>query len=189
MTRMVIVKLGISKVILITLRAKDREHALFFVNNATPACMRHQQIHLPLKCMKGQSVLEIVNLMICDDCKEFRHLENKELKLCAKCNAKRRNHDDLLYPEAKKMFLDYCIKNEMTCPIKGTPIDYDSDVHHKKGRVGYADKWARDLDISLLIDVRYFLAVSRPGHIWIETHPQLSKKLGYSINRTSNEDK
>lgn len=48
------------------------------------------------------------------------------------------------------------------------------DIHHKKGRIG-----------SLLSDKKYFLAVCREDHEWIENNPKEAKKLGFSLNRLS----
>lgn len=103
--------------------------------------------------------------------------------LCATCNKKRRDTDDTLYARVRKDFLNMCIKFGLTSPIDKTEITMESDIHHKMGRTGFADKWARDNDISLLIDARFFLAVSRRDHQWIELHPNEAKKLGYSYSR------
>lgn len=71
------------------------------------------------------------------------------------------------------------------CPVTG---QLTTDVHHKKGKIGYADEWARINDIPLLLDVRFFLAVSRKGHEKIETNPEWAKKNGYSIDRLKDEN-
>lgn len=55
------------------------------------------------------------------------------------------------------------------CPITGKQT---TDVHHKKGRVG-----------SLLLDTRFWLAVSREGHRQIEENPEWAKENNYSLNR------
>jgi len=59
------------------------------------------------------------------------------------------------------------------------------DVHHKKGRSvnTFHDQWAQDNDIPLLLDKRFFLAVSRDAHTYIELHPEESKEKGWSLNR------
>lgn len=57
------------------------------------------------------------------------------------------------------------------CPVTGEPT---TDVHHKKGRTG-----------DLLLDIRFWLAVSRTGHDKIESNPNWAKKMGYSLNRLS----
>lgn len=117
-------------------------------------------------------------------CAECGHIaiENRELQLCASCNKALRDVRDL-YPEVRKRFLEMCIRVDATCPVKGTHITLDSDIHHKCGRIGFADDWAREHDIPLLIDPRFFLAVSREGHQWIEEHPGKARLIGYSLPR------
>lgn len=90
-----------------------------------------------------------------------------------------------LYKEVRRLFLLMCIKVEATCPITGRSIDMESDIHHKKGRsaTSFADEWAKEREIPLLIDVRHFLAVTREGHDWIELHPAKARELGYSEER------
>lgn len=55
------------------------------------------------------------------------------------------------------------------CPITGKPT---TDVHHMKGRIG-----------SLLLDTRYWVALSREGHKFVEENPEWAKENGYSLNR------
>ena len=57
------------------------------------------------------------------------------------------------------------------CPITGKPT---TDVHHMKGRTG-----------SLLLDTRYWVALSREGHKFVEENPEWSKKNGFSLSRLS----
>ena len=56
-----------------------------------------------------------------------------------------------------------------TCPVTGQPA---TEIHHMKGRIG-----------ELLNDERYWLAVSREGHAWIELNPEEAKEKGWSLNR------
>lgn len=46
------------------------------------------------------------------------------------------------------------------------------DLHHAKGRVG-----------GLLTDVRYFKALCRRCHRWVEDNPEEAKALGLSLSR------
>jgi hypothetical protein len=46
------------------------------------------------------------------------------------------------------------------------------DLHHAKGRVG-----------SLLTDVRYFKALCRRCHRWVEDNPDEAKAIGLSLSR------
>lgn len=63
------------------------------------------------------------------------------------------------------------------------PQHQATDVHHKKGRVGYADQWARENNIPLLLDERFWLPVSRGAHDRIELNPTWARKMGYSETR------
>ncbi len=69
-----------------------------------------------------------------------------------------------------------------TCQFKGCQSPTDS-IHHKMGRIGYLDDWARDNGISLLIDIRKFMSTCADHHTYIEEHPEFAKKEGYSENR------
>lgn len=60
---------------------------------------------------------------------------------------------------------------------------HTDDVHHKMGKVGYADQEALSKNITLMIDVRYFLPVCRGCHNYIEDHPEESYKKGFSLKR------
>lgn len=55
------------------------------------------------------------------------------------------------------------------CPVTGQMA---TEIHHMKGRVG-----------DLLLDQKYWLAVSREGHRKIEENPDWAKEMGYSISR------
>lgn len=46
------------------------------------------------------------------------------------------------------------------------------EVHHLRGRTG-----------SLLLDKRYWLAVSRAGHLWIHAHPEMARRYGWLCER------
>jgi hypothetical protein len=60
-----------------------------------------------------------------------------------------------------------------------------AQIHHMMGRVGYADDWARERDLPLLLDERYWLPVCFDGHRQIEHNPDWAKLNGYSIERTN----
>jgi hypothetical protein len=66
---------------------------------------------------------------------------------------------------------DWYLEENPICEVKGCH-SHSVDVHHKKGRIG-----------ELLTDFRYFLAVCRPHHNYIEHHPEESKAHGYSLSR------
>ena len=58
-------------------------------------------------------------------------------------------------------------------------------IHHKLGRVGYATDQKRELNIPLLIDQDYFMAVCISAHRWIEDNVGQAKKWGYSLDRNA----
>lgn len=58
--------------------------------------------------------------------------------------------------------------------IEGVCTYEATDNHHRKGKIG-----------ELLCDVRYFLAVCRSCHNFIENSPTLAKKMGLSLDRLS----
>jgi hypothetical protein len=120
--------------------------------------------------------------MICNKCKRHVPIENKDTGLCASCNYESRD-DDPLYKMAKDGFIKICIKNEVCCPRCGKEVDSTFDIHHKAGREGYADEWARQMGITKLLDVRFFLAVDRECHEWIELNPNAAKARGWSYGR------
>lgn len=82
------------------------------------------------------------------------------------------------YTVARLGFLG--MNDNQICPIKGT---LTTDVHHKMGRVGFADEWARLNNIPLILDTRFWIALSREGHIQVEENPNWAKENGYSLNR------
>ncbi len=53
-----------------------------------------------------------------------------------------------------------------SCTIKAT------DIHHAKGKIG-----------DLLMDKRYFKALCRSCHSYLEVHPNFAKEQGFSLNR------
>jgi len=100
-------------------------------------------------------------------------LKRKPVKI-KRFSAKRQKEESIYSREGPK-FLE-----GKTCPITGGPAE---QIHHKKGRRGYADEWARQNGITLLNDKRFWLAVSCEGHTMIENNPEWAYEMGYSIKR------
>lgn len=96
--------------------------------------------------------------------------------------SKKKTVEDLQYNVLRIEFLGK--KENQKCPITGKPT---TDIHHKKGRVGYADEWARDNKVSLTLDTRYWVALSREGHKQVENNPEWAKENGYSLSRLAKE--
>ena len=60
-------------------------------------------------------------------------------------------------------------KENSICPVTG---EKTTEIHHKKGRVG-----------SLFLNTKFWLGVSRKGHLKIENNPEWAKENGFSENR------
>lgn len=103
-------------------------------------------------------------------------LQPKKIHYIAKV-AKKRKDSLKNYPKKKAEFIIGKI-----CPIY--PELKVEDIHHKRGRGdGYVDQWAKERYIILTMDQRFWLAVSRKGHTWIELHPKEARLKGYSLPR------
>lgn len=83
--------------------------------------------------------------------------------------SQKRQSENKIYLALREAFL----ANNTICPINGQKT---TDIHHMKGRIG-----------SLFLDTRYWLAVSREGHKFIEENPIWAKENNYSLNRLSND--
>jgi hypothetical protein len=62
------------------------------------------------------------------------------------------------------------------CAVNGTKANY---IHHIQGRRGFYDAWAREKNIHLIVDVRFWLPVSMNGHRWIHEHIIEAKEKGF----------
>jgi len=104
----------------------------------------------------------------------------KKRKAIKPFSAKRKD-ENAIYSQRRMIFLEgkECAVNE---GFEAT------EVHHKKGRQGYADQWAKDRGITLLLDERFWLPVSASGHRYIELHPAEAKEKGWSLSRLENLD-
>ncbi len=78
--------------------------------------------------------------------------------------SEKRSKEERAYLTLREVFL-----KDKICPITGQQA---TEIHHKKGRIG-----------KLLCDIKYWLAVSREGHIKIENNPEWAKEQGYSLSR------
>lgn len=110
-------------------------------------------------------------------CSKECYKPNLKLKPIKKVS-KKQSVRNLQYRVQRIEFLSK--KENSICPVTGQKA---TQVHHMKGRKGYADEWARDNKIWLLNDVRFFLGVSADGHKEIEENPEWAKEMGYSLNR------
>ena len=98
------------------------------------------------------------------------NLKLKPMKPIPKVS-KKRQIQNLQYSVLRTEFLGK--KENQICPITGKPT---TDIHHKKGRVG-----------ELFLDTKYWVALSREGHRFVEENPEWAKEKGYSLNRLTDE--
>ena len=106
----------------------------------------------------------------CDKCKKERKKPNLQLKSLYKPIKKVSDKRKIENAKYLVLRIEFLGKPEnQKCPITGKPT---TDVHHMKGRIG-----------SLLLDTRYWIALSREGHKFVEENPEWAKKNGYSLNR------
>lgn len=98
------------------------------------------------------------------------NLKLKDFKPIKKVSDKRKI-EMLKYSVLRTEFLGK--PENQKCPITGKPT---TDIHHMKGRVG-----------SLYLDTRYWVALSREGHKFVEENPEWAKDNGYSLNRLTDE--
>lgn len=115
----------------------------------------------------------------CDECLKAKALLQKEKEMTwgkvpkkqysiPKVSEKRKI-DNLKYSAQRIVFLGK--PENKICPITGWPT---TDIHHKKGRVG-----------DLFLDERYWVALSREGHQYVEDNPEWAKENGFSLDRLS----
>lgn len=65
------------------------------------------------------------------------------------------------------------------------------EPHHSAGRSPdeYYDEWAQERDIPLLNDIRFWVPVSREGHIEIELNRAWAESMGYTESRLTVKNK
>lgn len=97
-------------------------------------------------------------------------------KPIAKRSAKRKK-EERSYSTDRKEFLQRP-KNRF-CFIEGCGRQATT-VEHRRGRVGYADEWARENNLPLLLDKRYWAACCWSHNLKLENDPELSKKYQLS---------
>jgi hypothetical protein len=76
----------------------------------------------------------------------------------------------VLYRNAVAEFLANLPQEKQICPVllRSVKIVCATEVHHTRGRLG-----------KLLLDKRYWLAVSAEGHRWIHDHPDEVRAHGW----------
>jgi hypothetical protein len=86
----------------------------------------------------------------------------------------------LLIPVYEKVRIEVLTEAKFKCFIDGCN-NVANTVEHTRGRVGYADEWARENNITLYIDKRFLKACCLHHNGELENNPELSKK--YQLSR------
>lgn len=154
-----------------------------------------------------------MNCLNCDS----PHVENPEIGLCASCAAALRKAERQTVKDSAKreaalqrqkekkkqaspipkvsgkmssLLTQYSHKKTKWIAGKRCAVYPDSPattVHHIRGRVGFADLWARENNIPLLLDERFWIACSIKGHKFIEDNRDWAISKGFTIPRSTND--
>lgn len=96
--------------------------------------------------------------------------------------SKKRKIENLKYQVLRKEFLDK--PENKYCFIDGCNSIADT-IEHTRQRVGYADDWARENNVTLFLDVRYWKPCCLKHNLELENNPELAFK--YKLSKFSNE--
>lgn len=153
-----------------------------------------------------------MNYLECVDCGNPK-VENQETGQCGSCGAAARKAMRKEFKPKKEVIklppissdrtrMNHKYDRSRTRFLKGkvcaAKFPHECNFHtnptiqHMQGRVGFADEWARDNDIPLLIDERFFLPMCLNSHRYINDNPVFAwenqyafKRVGDPIFRTS----
>lgn len=74
-------------------------------------------------------------------------------------------------PENQICFVEECSRKANT-------------IEHTKQRIGFADQWARDNNISLFLDVRFWKPCCLECNLELENNPEMARK--YKLSKLHN---
>lgn len=105
--------------------------------------------------------------------KEYKGL--KKIKSQTKINpySVKRSKETKIYHARRIVFLS----KHPFCTIKSDKCTHNATtIEHSAGRKGYYDDWARDNNISLYLDERFWKAACNSCNLELENNSELSKK-------------
>lgn len=91
--------------------------------------------------------------------------------------SKKRKKENAQYLKKRKEFLSK--PENRICYIGGCGEKADT-IEHTKGRKGFADDWAKQNNISLYLDERFWEPCCNNHNLELEINPELSKKYQLS---------
>jgi hypothetical protein len=133
-------------------------------------------------------------LKVCADkdcCNDFKQYNSLQKYCSPACTNKNRKVDlklkpiynipkvsekrKALIPVYEKVRIEVLTEAKFKCFIDGCN-NVANTCEHTMGRVGYADEWARENNITLYVDKRYLKACCLHHNGELENNPELSKK-------------
>ena len=140
-------------------------------------------------CIECNELTYIFSKKRCKQCasKGYKKLEsNPIIKINKPINkqSKKRAVDQLQYSADRLIFL--AKEENKTCFIEGCNRLANS-IEHIRGRIGYADDYARDNNISLFLDERFWKPCCIEHNLELENNPELSRK--YQLSKISGKEK
>lgn len=128
-------------------------------------------------CGRVTECYKVGEWKLCEDHKDLKQYQPKAppKKLPNKKSKKRESEEQIYTRKKRDHMADHPYCQAMNCNQSAM------DLHHRAGRQGYADEWAREQGISLFIDERYFMSVCRSCHKWIEANPKEAEKRNYIV--------
>jgi hypothetical protein len=131
------------------------------------------------KCGKEFKQYNSLNSYCSFECKnKFGKPANLKLKDCTpiKKVSDKRKELNKIYESVR---IEILSESKFKCFIDGC-TNVANTVEHLMGRKGFADQWAKDNNIPLLIDKRYLRPCCLVHNGELETNPELAKKYQYS---------
>jgi len=98
--------------------------------------------------------------------------------------SEKRKIDNIIYASERIKFL--MMKENKICFIDGC-LKEATTIEHSAGRLGFYDDWARDNNISLYIDKRFWKPCCLAHNLELENNSELSKK--YQLSKITGKHK
>ena len=114
---------------------------------------------------------------------KWKKSEPKERKPIPKFS-KKREKENREYTIKRLQFLAQ--PENLRCFIEGCNKRADT-IEHTMGRKGFADDWARENNVSLLLDVRFWKPCCNEHNLELERNPELSQK--YQLSKITGKEK
>lgn len=91
--------------------------------------------------------------------------------------SRKRAKQENVYKKERRLFLEQ--PENQICFIGGCGKS-STTIEHRKGRIGYADDWAMENNITLLLDKRFWAGCCHEHNLELERNPELSRKYQLS---------